>query len=536
MTLGSICMCVNGKIKGSNITDSKVRWSVCIGMIDNSDMPIFFCPYQGTACKFKTKSYWRFKLPIGVSYYEALELEKPDLPRLAIPRDADLPEKGADIIVTIPDFGELLKGRAKVSSLGHGVENRKVGAAQIKIRDQHGVEYTTDEEGDIQVVEKDEDEDVEHPQAHESDNDDVVVESVETAPCTDKEGVGKHETMPHVDDARITIEAKVEKMGQMSVETMIEAKLMEVFSTQSSYFVDNQTCVFKEFYDDSTKEKGVWKGRVISYNAKYNRWTVKFDQEEKYCEEPDGKRVQLGQHEMQERVVDLLECPRELKIKLPMIKISAQGGKDLCCVDDIVLAGLEAVDEVHVQRGEPETQHEGGANSDPFEAGSHIMSIGEKVVQHNVLWAKSDIPKRAYTMCNEGDTFFNVCIGLGIPQNRARAYYMFLGTQYGPDSPYHVAKKSDKHFGIRFCNPWGGRGNSKSRVQTRFTEGTVFIRPTGERWRSILDYLDRDSNMKNEEYLNTQLCNAAFMEEAIKARRGTPKHEGEHGSEPYVDS
>ena len=182
-----------------------------------------------------------------------------------------------------------------------------------------------------------------------------------------------------------------------------------------------------------------------------------------------------------------------------------KGGKDLCCVDDIVLAGSEAVDGAHVQRGEPETQHEEGANSDPFEAGSHIMSIGEKVVQHNVLWAKSDIPKRAYTMCNEGDTFFNVCARLGVPQNRARAYYMFLGTQYGPDSPYNVAKKSDKHFGIRFCNPWGGRGNSKSRVQTRFIEGTMFIRPkfTGERWRSILDYLDRDSNMKNEEYLNT---------------------------------
>ena len=37
-----------------------------------------------------------------------------------------------------------------------------------------------------------------------------------------------------------------------------------------TYFVDNETHVFKLFYDTHEEKHGVWKGKVISYNGTYN--------------------------------------------------------------------------------------------------------------------------------------------------------------------------------------------------------------------------------------------------------------------------
>ena len=78
------------------------------------------------------------------------------MPRLAIPRDRDIPNADSKIVVVIPDFGDLLKDKPSVTRMGHEVVSRTVGEARLRIMDQHGVEYTQDEDGDIHAVQPEE--------------------------------------------------------------------------------------------------------------------------------------------------------------------------------------------------------------------------------------------------------------------------------------------------------------------------------------------------------------------------------------------
>ena len=131
----------------------------------------------------------------------------------------------------------------------------------------------------------------------------------------------------------------------------------------------------------------------------------------------------------------------------------------------------------------------------------NTLSITER---ERIVWT-ADNTRRVAT-AKKGDTFFDVCKVIGestpLTHDDWPLFWIFLGTEYGPESSIGQQCPEDTFYGATISDPWGEelkkarrKGNKKrknkkkgggrrprSRMQTRLREGTKIPYPEGCRW------------------------------------------------------
>ena len=147
VAFGQLALVTNGAIKGSNITTSKARFGICIGM--NGDMPKWMCPFRKV--QFQSKQYMEIPLPLGISANAMLGIDEPKMPNVALPRMGDGDEKRmSKYSIEINDFAALIGPKVPDMLRFDGVSRyRGTSEPLISITDQHGKVYKVDPHGTI---------------------------------------------------------------------------------------------------------------------------------------------------------------------------------------------------------------------------------------------------------------------------------------------------------------------------------------------------------------------------------------------------
>ena len=262
VAFGSLAMVSNGTVKGSNITASKARFGICIGM--NVDMPRWICPYRGV--EFQSKQYVEIPLPLGVSANAMIGIDEPPLPDIALPRLGDGDSKRmSKYIVTINDFAHMI-GTHKPDMLKFDGVCRYRGTSKplVSIADKHGNIYNSDEHGNMQL---------------------------ETA----------NDTPAQVEDMASYRRSTVENM-------------MEKLSTDPNWFAARNIHFWKKWTSEMKADgsaETLHLGRIVKYSKIKKFWTITYDTIDptEHAVPPDFEFEEMDIQQMRDIVVQQRDSP-----------------------------------------------------------------------------------------------------------------------------------------------------------------------------------------------------------------------------------
>ena len=561
VAFGSLAMVSNGTVKGSNITASKARFGICIGM--NVDMPRWICPYRGV--EFQSKQYVEIPLPLGVSANAMIGIDEPPLPDIALPRLGDGDSKRmSKYIITINDFAHMI-GTHKPDMLKFDGVCRYRGTSKplVSIADKHGNIYNSDEHGNMQL---------------------------ETA----------DDTPTQTEDMASYRRSTVENM-------------MEKLSTDPNWFAARNIHFWKKWTSEMKADgsaETLHLGRIVKYSKIKKFWTITYDTIDptKHAVPPDFEFEEMDIQQMREIVVQQRDSPftatanhTNIDVHETVHNVSTSGVHssvhhgDTSGVHSSVhhgdTSGVHSSVHKHNASNFLHTMTQPEPESTPETIGtnvtSHVGQLADKIFgiqRHKTTWQKSDIvtarnttattrefdiesntstinafttgeravfidncmlteqdlpniiptrnvptlhqwpaqrdytfqydttglvPGATYYDTEFGDTFIDVVRNIGIHRNRWKQYYQYIGCSFGNTSEIKIQKESS--LGMYFNHPWRKQGKAmiKKSMMTIFKPGTRFPIPTDDIWSQMTresDNIDTDLNIEHMAWQETEVA------------------------------
>ena len=549
VAFGSLAMVSNGTVKGSNITASKARFGICIGM--NVDMPRWICPYRGV--EFQSKQYVEIPLPLGVSANAMIGIDEPPLPDIALPRLGDGDSKRmSKYIITINDFAHMI-GTHKPDMLKFDGVCRYRGTSKplVSIADKHGNIYNSDEHGNMQL---------------------------ETA----------DDTPTQTEDMASYRRSTVENM-------------MEKLSTDPNWFAARNIHFWKKWTSEMKADgsaETLHLGRIVKYSKIKKFWTITYDTIDptKHAVPPDFEFEEMDIQQMREIVVQQRDSPftatanhTNIDVHETVHNVSTSGVHSSVHHGDT--SGVHSSVHKHNASIFLHTMTQPEPESTPETIGtnvtSHVGQLADKIFgiqRHKTTWQKSDIvtarnttattrefdiesntstinafttgeravfidncmlteqdlpniiptrnvptlhqwpaqrdytfqydttglvPGATYYDTEFGDTFIDVVRNIGIHRNRWKQYYQYIGCSFGNTSEIKIQKESS--LGMYFNHPWRKQGKAmiKKSMMTIFKPGTRFPIPTDDIWSQMTresDNIDTDLNIEHMAWQETEVA------------------------------
>ena len=549
VAFGSLAMVSNGTVKGSNITASKARFGICIGM--NVDMPRWICPYRGV--EFQSKQYVEIPLPLGVSANAMIGIDEPPLPDIALPRLGDGDSKRmSKYIITINDFAHMI-GTHKPDMLKFDGVCRYRGTSKplVSIADKHGNIYNSDEHGNMQL---------------------------ETA----------DDTPTQTEDMASYRRSTVENM-------------MEKLSTDPNWFAARNIHFWKKWTSEMKADgsaETLHLGRIVKYSKIKKFWTITYDTIDptKHAVPPDFEFEEMDIQQMREIVVQQRDSPftatanhTNIDVHGTVHNVSTSGVHSSVHHGDT--SGVHSSVHKHNASNFLHTMTQPEPESTPETIGtnvtSHVGQLADKIFgiqRHKTTWQKSDIvtarnttattrefdiesntstinafttgeravfidncmlteqdlpniiptrnvptlhqwpaqrdytfqydttglvPGATYYDTEFGDTFIDVVRNIGIHRNRWKQYYQYIGCSFGNTSEIKIQKESS--LGMYFNHPWRKQGKAmiKKSMMTIFKPGTRFPIPTDDIWSQMTresDNIDTDLNIEHMAWQETEVA------------------------------
>ena len=549
VAFGSLAMVSNGTVKGSNITASKARFGICIGM--NVDMPRWICPYRGV--EFQSKQYVEIPLPLGVSANAMIGIDEPPLPDIALPRLGDGDSKRmSKYIITINDFAHMI-GTHKPDMLKFDGVCRYRGTSKplVSIADKHGNIYNSDEHGNMQL---------------------------ETA----------DDTPTQTEDMASYRRSTVENM-------------MEKLSTDPNWFAARNIHFWKKWTSEMKADgsaETLHLGRIVKYSKIKKFWTITYDTIDptKHAVPPDFEFEEMDIQQMREIVVQQRDSPftatanhTNIDVHETVHNVSTSGVHSSVHHGDT--SGVHSSVHKHNASNFLHTMTQPEPESTPETIGtnvtSHVGQLADKIFgiqRHKTTWQKSDIvtarnttattrefdiesntstinafttgeravfidncmlteqdlpniiptrnvptlhqwpaqrdytfqydttglvPGATYYDTEFGDTFIDVVRNIGIHRNRWKQYYQYIGCSFGNTSEIKIQKESS--LGMYFNHPWRKQGKAmiKKSMMTIFKPGTRFPIPTDDIWSQMTresDNIDTDLNIEHMAWQETEVA------------------------------
>ena len=264
VAFGQLALVTNGAIKGSNITTSKARFGICIGM--NGDMPKWMCPFRKV--QFQSKQYMEIPLPLGISAHAMLGIDEPKIPNVALPRMGDGDEKRmSKYSIEINDFAALIGPKVPDMLRFDGVSRyRGTSEPLISITDQHGKVYKVDPHGTI------------------------ANDSESTSSSMDNATAARRST---------------------------ELIMMDKLDNDQHWFSKRDIRFYRKFTTDMKADgspESLHLGRVVKYSPRKKFWTVTYDIVDTTgrAAEPDFDFEELNIQQMRDVVVHEIDHPLKL--------------------------------------------------------------------------------------------------------------------------------------------------------------------------------------------------------------------------------
>ena len=469
---GKPCLIFDPKVRNSQITTSKGRWVVSMGM--KSDQPFFLCPWTGRL--LHSKDYYVHDLAPGQNFYHFFQLEQPGPYNTGGRRKAEVPCK-QDTVVVLKGLLERLGNPAPPSES----EQRVVRVRGIEVPSVYTVDAGTgrtfiETHGDLLECEPEPAAADGQPVAQPAKGNSTALAQAKIkteAGAVSVAGADVAVLQPALRVPTVQLPPSVNEAGDHHEERLRDRPESLL----------GEQCKIKIFSDDHDPVNGTdvgdyW-GKVVHYSAGVQGdddplWRVLFE---------DGDKQDFNQLEVLHHVCNKFVTPPLWGVEDDRTYQWALEDRDSAESGDAADAGSG-----HLAPTPAGT----AAIDDPYarvrKSGKGAKALNVHV-RRKINWPEATIDsKHAGTFTVPAQTsFLRACDMLGLSENHRKLYFNWLGDLFGPRTGGRKAPRGN--LGFRFLSPWGG-GNRRGH---HLEPGQRLPMPEGESWQQWLQAYARSA-------------------------------------------